>query len=200
MYKYYVEKLSKDTTNEFKPIVIHARLIFRISFFINLLFFIPTFIGYIYCSIILLSYVQYVVNKLFLWLIPLPLLVASLLLLFLDYVKYFYSYIIITKDGLVYRNQLYYIETDWQNVVNITRIYYLGWKTLNFIDRDMYENLVLSQSKSESVIGQLNWFIQATGMSKHIPINHFANNWRSSELGRIILENAIYMNKHNNET
>jgi hypothetical protein len=107
----------------------------------------------------------------------------------LQFGEFNYTSLIVTGEGLTYRNLFFTIEAEWEDVTEIYRPLY-GSLRISLIDADHDEWLKLSHSQSQSLFGPIVWFIKLSQISYRIPISRFAWNWRSSELGTRIFTHA----------
>jgi hypothetical protein len=111
------------------------------------------------------------------------------LVLFIQFGDYNYSYLLLSENGLEYKNLFYRINAKWEDVIKIYRPIF-GQLRFSFIDEDHDEYIKLSNSDAQSAIPLISWFITFVNLSKRIPISRFAWNWRSSDLGEILLTNS----------
>jgi hypothetical protein len=174
-----------NNLDEIKPIIIKPLSFLRIYFIISLISFL--FPLFMFIFLFLRSLIDILFeppgNNLQLilpFIVFLVILVFFSILLLFSYGHFFHTFIRIDKDNLVYKNLFYIIEADWENIIDEGSFY-------------GNECLILSESRSKSINRPLSWFIEVTGISKRIPINHFTQDWRSSELGKIIIKNALYL-------
>jgi hypothetical protein len=107
------------------------------------------------------------------------------LVIFIQFGDYNFSYLLLSDDGIEYKNLFYKINANWDDIIKIYRPL-LGQLKFVLIDVDHDEYLELSNSEIQSPLLFICWFSNYVKLSKRIPISRFAWNWRSSELGEII--------------
>jgi hypothetical protein len=113
---------------------------------------------------------------------------VGLLFSFLLFGRKINSKLIISNEGLEYRNLFYNLSTRWQDIQGINRY------GRSFLDPHGGDSLRLSHSEIGQNSQIMQWVIKSGGANLNIPINDFAWRWRSSEMGKIIRDHAIKLN------
>jgi hypothetical protein len=195
MIKLFIgQQMLKDKGNTVSlPRIYYSRTISRILssiiLFIVVVFFALNIYSRINGAFILLNStiaekLNFIINSI----LSIGVTLVMFIISFLDFGRKINAKLIVSNEGLEYCNLFYQLNTKWQDIQGLNRYY------ISLLDPNGAESLRLSHSEIHQNLEIIQWIMKSEGVNLKIPISDFAWRWRSSDLGKLIQDNAIKMN------
>jgi hypothetical protein len=188
------QQMSKDEGNSVSlPRIYYSRIISRILSSI-IFFFVVVFLAmniysringvFILLNSTIAEKLNFIINSILSMGVTLVMFIIS----FLDFGGKINAKLIVSNEGLEYRNLFYQLNTKWQDIQGVNRNY------RSLLDPNGAESLRLSHSEIHHNSKIIQWIMKSEGANLKIPISDFAWKWRSSDLGKLIQDNVIKLN------